>query len=164
MGEDRIYKGTFDLCVELLSDSTKKEVERDTVHKKQEYQQANIKEYYILHHTKTHRAFYRLGPGGIYQPIQSTSEGVIQSTVLPGFQFREVDLYRRPKLFDLVNDKVYEHFVELEYQLERQRADQAEKKLIYQQNKANQAIQLKEDKIQYLTEKLKSLGVDPDEL
>ncbi len=34
---DRSFQGVCDLCIEFLSDSTPAEVERDTIHKKEEY-------------------------------------------------------------------------------------------------------------------------------
>ena len=55
---DRSYRGTSDLCVESLSDSTKKEMERDTIVKKGEYALVGVKEYYILD-TGNEMAFYR---------------------------------------------------------------------------------------------------------
>ncbi|MCP3931452.1 MAG: Uma2 family endonuclease, partial [Bacteroidetes bacterium] len=45
---DRSYRGIYDLCVEVLSDSTEKIRKRDTVTKKKEYAQGGVKEYYIL--------------------------------------------------------------------------------------------------------------------
>ena len=45
---DRSFDGVCDLCIEFLSDSTPSEVERDTVHKKEEYAKAGVAEYYIL--------------------------------------------------------------------------------------------------------------------
>ncbi len=35
--KDRCYKGTFDLCIEAVSDSTQADIERDTKDKKTEY-------------------------------------------------------------------------------------------------------------------------------
>ena len=61
-----------------------------------------------------------------YQPID-TSDGVVRSEVLKGFQFRVDDLYSRPSIDDLMHDPVYKHYVLPSKQEEIKRAD-AEKK------------------------------------
>ena len=45
---ERSFGGVCDLCIEFLSDSDLGEVERDTVHKKEEYAKVGVPEYYIL--------------------------------------------------------------------------------------------------------------------
>jgi Uma2 family endonuclease len=40
---DRSYKGTFDLCVEAISDSSQQDIDRDIIYKKLEYAQAGFK-------------------------------------------------------------------------------------------------------------------------
>ncbi len=55
--------------------------------KKAEYEAAGVAEYFILH-SSAHRAFHRLGQGGVCQPIEPDEGGVVRSVVLPGFQFR----------------------------------------------------------------------------
>jgi Uma2 family endonuclease len=111
---DRRYKGIFDLCVEALSDSTKKDSERDTEIKKREYAQVGVKEYYILYDKKGGLnegvEFYQLKQG-FYQPMERLDNDVIQSTVLPRFQFRVKDLYQRPSLKKMSLDAVYQKFV-----------------------------------------------------
>lgn len=52
-------KASAILCVESLSDSTKDDVERDTVIKKFEYEFAGVQEYYILDPNNEHMHFYR---------------------------------------------------------------------------------------------------------
>jgi len=108
---DQSYQGVFDMCLESLSYSKPGEVKRDTVTKKREYAQAGVKEYYILDSRDTKTAFYQLMPGGIYRPIPPTSDGLIGSNVLPGFQFRLQDLQRQPSLEQLSEDPVYSAFV-----------------------------------------------------
>ena len=61
---DRSFHGLCDLCIEFLSDSTPSEVERDTVHKKEEYAKAGVSEYYILDRLRNHTAFYALNEQG----------------------------------------------------------------------------------------------------
>ncbi len=94
--DDHVYAGIFDLCVEALSDSTKKNKERDTIVKKGEYEAAGVREYYILDGKGKETAFYRLNKQGIYEHIKPRPGGIIRSQVLPGFQFRVSDLYSQP--------------------------------------------------------------------
>ena len=141
--DDRSYKGTYDLCIEYLSDSTRKEKERDTIHKKREYRQANVKEYYIIDHKKTETAFYRLDKNGYYRKIKPDKNGVIKSKVLPGFQFRESDLYDRPSLSEMAKDNVYKSFVKTDYQ-EAVRKNEEKDELI---NEKNQLIHEKDELI-----------------
>ncbi len=115
---DCSYHGTFDLCVESVSRSSHHEIERDTVVKRAEYEAAGVQEYYILDEQGKDMAFLQ-NIGGIYRPIRPVG-GVIQSTVLAGFQFRIEDLYRQPSLIELAMDPVYQKFVIPEYQAERQ--------------------------------------------
>lgn len=127
---DRSYQGTFDLCIEAISYSTRKEKacpdegrKRDTVVKKKEYAEAKVKEFYILDGTGFETAFFRLNQQGKYEKIKPSSGGVIQSEVLPGFQFRLADLYRRPTPKETAFDEVYRGFIMLDYQAEKERAD-----------------------------------------
>jgi Uma2 family endonuclease len=125
---DCTYSGTYDICIELLSDSKKKYISKDTVARKKEYAKAGVFEYYIIDINKrTHTAFYHLNKNGNYVKIRSKN-GVIQSTVLPGFQFRIEDIYRNPNLIDLIDDDVYKHYMLLNFQKERK-----EKEILLQQ-------------------------------
>ena len=114
--DDKSYKGTFDLCVESVSTSSRREFERDTIIKKREYANAGVQEYFILDPRKKHQHFYRLVRRGVYRPISPTPDGIIQSHVLPGFQFRLQDLDKRPSLEDMAHDPVYQGFILLDYQ------------------------------------------------
>ncbi|WP_058557697.1 Uma2 family endonuclease [Thiohalocapsa sp. ML1] len=103
---DRSYHGIFDLCVEALSDEDRASIDRDLVTKKAEYAAAGVPEYYILHRTDGQLGFFGLSPSGVYQAIAPV-DGVIQSRVLPGFQFRIDDLKRQPKPDRMLDDPVY---------------------------------------------------------
>jgi hypothetical protein len=118
---DRSYRGIFDLCVEALSDSSRKEMERDTLTKKAEYLAAGVPEYYILHHDTGRRAFYALGRRGVYDPIPAPG-GIVRSRVLPGFRFRADDLARRPSVEPMLEDDVYRGFVFPGWQADRSKA------------------------------------------
>ena len=138
---DRSYRGICDLCVESLSDSNKKEIERDTKQKKGEYEAAGVHEYYILDARGAYTTFLQRTPRGVYVPI-IPDQGVIRSTSLPGFQFRIIDLYHQPSLLALSADEVYQGFVLPEYQQEKARAD------------------LEKARADRLAAKLRELGID----
>lgn len=124
---DRSFSGIFDLCVEILSDSKRSELERDTRMKFAEYEQVGVREYFILDRKGIHTAFYRRGPESIYRPIplaEGPERNLIRSDVLPGFQFRIDDLYRRPSPKEMAEDPVYRGFVLPFYQEEIKRAKQ----------------------------------------
>lgn len=155
---DRSYKGIFDLCIESVSTSSKKETARDTVVKKNEYAAGGVAEYYILDEAGGETAFYRLS-NGVYVPIPPQN-GVIRSTILPGFQFRLADLYRLPEPPQLVEDEVYQSFVSpflraerIRAEQERQRAEHAEARLLREQQRAERYATL-----------LKERGIAVDEL
>ena len=92
------------------------------IDKKKEYAQSKVKEFYILDATGQDMAFYRLNKYGIYERIRPIEGDVIQSQVLPGFQFRLSDLYRRPTPNQMVKDPVYQGFIMLDYQAEKEQA------------------------------------------
>ena len=128
--DQRHFGGVCDMVVEAVSDSTLAEVLRDTEEKRRDYALAGVKEYYILDPSGEHMRFYRLISGGQYEEIQPDAEGVIGSEVLPGLQFRMVDMERQPDLVELALDDVYSGYVLPKLQIainrakaEAQRAD-----------------------------------------
>ena len=121
--EDNSYDGIADLCIHVKSYITKKAEEREAIGKREEYEYARVKEYYILDDRKKETAFYLLDHKGIYQEIKPIDGDIIRSEVLPGFQFRISDLYRQPDAEELVKDEVYQGFVMVKYQAEKERAD-----------------------------------------
>ena len=138
--KDCSYQGVYDMCIEFLSDSKKKYVDHDTITKKKEYCQARVKEYYIIDAKKTHTSFFRLNHRGRYEKIKALN-GVISSKVLPGFKFRESDLYKQPDLNTLINNPVYKSYVLLDLQKEIQ-AKVEERKAKEEERKAKEeAIQ-----------------------
>ena len=120
---DRSYKGIFDLCIESISDSTRKMMEHDTVTKKLEYAAAGVAEYYILDEQGRETAFYRLNSQGIYTPI-TAQNGIIRSSVLPGFQWRLADIYSLPEPPQMIEDQVYRAFASPYFRAERLRAEE----------------------------------------
>jgi Uma2 family endonuclease len=125
--DDRSYKGCFDLCIELISDSTQSEIYRDTVIKKAEYEQAGIKEYFILDRNHTETVFYRLNHNNQYAEILPDKNGIIKSEVLSNFQFRYDDLFRLPSCEQLREDAVYSHYFQTDYLQLRQRMEKAKR-------------------------------------
>ncbi len=159
-----IYKGIFDMCFEFLSDAEPWEVERDTVTKKSEYCLSGVREYFILDRKGRETAFYRLR-GGFYTPVMPTPDGLICSRVLPGFQFREEDLYLRPSENKMAEDPVYRSFVRKDYQKERQGRKKAEKraeKADQRAQKADQQARKERQRAEKLAAMLRELGMDAD--
>jgi Uma2 family endonuclease len=149
--KDRSYQGIFDLCIESLSDSSKREVERDTVVKKKEYAAAGVTEYFIIDETGSETAFYRLNRG-VYIPIPPEHD-IIRSAVLPGFQFRVADLYRLPQPPEMIQDSVYQDFVSPFLRAERIRAEQLYERAEQEYTRAERYATI-----------LKELGVSLDDL
>jgi hypothetical protein len=125
---DSSYKGIFDMCIEAISESSAKEITRDTVIKKAEYARNGVREYFILDGHKTHTTFYYLSTKGIYLPHKPLKGGVLKSKVLSGFQFRINDLYRKPSPEQMINDPIYQGFVLPSYTAEKQARQEAEQR------------------------------------
>ena len=120
---DRSFGGVCDLCIEFLSDSTPAEVERDTVHKKEEYAKAGVAEYYILDRLHKHTAFYFLNEQGVYERMKHQEPGVIHSRVLDRFAFRLEDLEKQVAFETLIEDPLYQPFLLKRFQQERQQKE-----------------------------------------
>jgi hypothetical protein len=157
-GAARSYRGIFDLCIEGVSTSSRVMRERDTVVKKMEYAAAGVREYYLLHPSPRLRQFYRLNARGVYEPLPVGPEGVLRSTVLPGFQWRLADLERRPPLKTLTADPVYRGYVRLEYQEQQALTEQERQRAEQERQRAEQERQ----RAERLHARLRALGVDPD--
>jgi hypothetical protein len=176
--EDKSYQGIFDLCIEAISDSSQREIKRDTVEKKHSYAQAGVKEYYILDGHDRYSAFYHLNEQGIYLPIKRVAGDIIQSMVLPGFQFRYTDLFTQPSLEAMIEDPVYS-FVSPAYRetklayLEEKQARVIAQALAQEEKQARVIARIErrkqariniETQMQQLLEKLRALGIDPQKL
>ena len=117
--------GVCDLCIEFLSDSDSTEVERDTVHKKEEYAQVGVPEYYILDRLRKHTAFYSLNEQGVYERMESQEPGVIHSRILDRFAFCLQDLEKQVAFEKLIEDPLYQPFPLKSLQQERQQKENA---------------------------------------
>ena len=76
--------GPADLVVEIVSDDS---VARDRDEKFTEYQDAGVREYWIIDPRPNRRRadFYRLTDRGRFQPVPIPADNRYRSTVLPGF-------------------------------------------------------------------------------
>ncbi|MCB0061520.1 MAG: Uma2 family endonuclease [Caldilineaceae bacterium] len=157
---DRNYMGIVDLAIESLSDSTKQEVERDTVHKKSEYEGVGVQEYYILDASRANMAFYHRTATGQYVPIVPVHGDVIRSTVLPGFQFRIRDLFQKPSLVELSHIPTYRQFILPEHQSALAQLDATSAKL----DATSAQLDAERQKSARLLAKLRELGIAEDEL
>jgi len=160
---DHSYKGICNLCVEALSDLSKKYLRRDTKTKFEEYEAAGVEEYYIIYSNGEPMEFYHLNEHGVYVPIKRVNGDVIKSKVLPGFQFRLEDLYMQPSPQDMAFDPIYQKFVLPYYQeakKARQAAENALEEIKARQTAETQLIEAKkarqaaEEKIKLLEAKL----------
>ncbi len=160
--DDCSFSGTFDMCIESLSYSSSKEVRRDTIIKRDEYEGIGVREYYILDARGIKTEFYTRNKRGKYAKISSESGDIVQSAVLPGFQFRISDLYRQPLLEELSEDEVYYKYVFPSFKLVKQRAEQAEKLLAREKKKTERESQRAEQerkRAEHLEAKLEALGI-----
>ena len=157
---DRRYHGIFDVCVESVSDSKRSEMIRDTEEKFEEYEYAQVKEYFLLSRHETVLNFYRLNEHGKYDEIEPNEDGIIRSSALPGFQFRVEDLYRKPSFDEMVSTPIYQGFIWMEYQEERLAKLHAERIVRQERLAKEQAEQLAEK----FAELLRQQGIDPDQL
>jgi len=82
--DEKRLAGPADLAVEVISPES---VSRDQKRKKQEYEAAGVKEYWVLDsRTRTQQTeFWVLDANGRYQAGQVDADGIYRSTVLKGF-------------------------------------------------------------------------------
>lgn len=89
------FDGPPDLIIEVVSDDS---VSRDRADKFEEYEDAGVKEYWIIDPRPRRRRtdFYQLGLDGKYQPVPVGADGIYRSQVLPGFWLRVHWLWEEP--------------------------------------------------------------------
>ncbi|MBI3243297.1 MAG: Uma2 family endonuclease [Chloroflexi bacterium] len=92
---EKYFDGAPDLAVEVISEDS---VNRDRVDKFEEYEEAGVREYWIIDPRPRRRRadFYQLGADGKYQPVPLNAEGVYHSAVLPGFWLKASWLWEDP--------------------------------------------------------------------
>jgi len=139
--DDARYHGQYDMCIEVVSTSRRSEIERDTIQKKREYQLAGVQEYLVLAREAKYCAYYHLNATGVYDDILADDAGVLRSTVLPEFQWREDDLWLQPSVEEMITLPVYQGFVSLQHQKVAQKLEQTKQKIKQAEQKAEQAEQ-----------------------
>jgi Uma2 family endonuclease len=94
----RLIKKTFldgpaDLVVEIVSPES---AERDHKVKFAEYEQAGIKEYWLIDPDHQTAEFYELGADNRYRAAQTETDGIYRSKVINGFFIRIAWLWQTP--------------------------------------------------------------------
>ena len=89
---DLYLDGPADLCVEVLSPDSRS---RDRVEKFREYEQAGVREYWIIDPMRKEAVYYALGEDGSYLPL-SIEDSVFRSRVLEGFWLKVEWLWQDP--------------------------------------------------------------------
>ncbi|NIR69558.1 Uma2 family endonuclease [candidate division KSB1 bacterium] len=89
---DTEIEGAPDLIVEIVSSDS---VERDWRDKYLEYENAGVREYWIIDPNNERFAIYCLNESGEYE-AQPLEQGILQSRVLPGFWMKPEWLWQDP--------------------------------------------------------------------
>ena len=84
--------GPADLAVEIISPDS---IERDRRQKFVEYEQAGVKEYWLMDPDSESAEFFALGADRRYQAV-ATPDGIFRSQVVPGFFIRLAWLWQTP--------------------------------------------------------------------
>jgi Uma2 family endonuclease len=92
--EEQYINGPADLAVEVVSPDSRK---RDGVEKFREYEQAGVREYWILDGKKKEAAFYGLGADRAYHALPVDEHNVFHSEVLAGLWLRVDWLWQQPQ-------------------------------------------------------------------
>jgi Uma2 family endonuclease len=91
--------GPADLVVEVISPESRA---RDRGEKYYEYEQAGVREYWIIDPERKQVEFYVLSEKGIYQPAFVGQEGEYHSVAIEGFWLRVEWLWERPSMMDVI--------------------------------------------------------------
>jgi Uma2 family endonuclease len=99
--------GAADIAVEIVSPET---IQRDRVEKLHEYEEAGVREYWIIDIVNRSAEFYSLDRKGKYWPVAIDQNGIFHSAVLDGFRLDVNWFWHRPlpkvmeilKLWELV--------------------------------------------------------------
>jgi Uma2 family endonuclease len=91
--QNAYFDGPADLVVEIISRDSRS---RDRGEKFYEYEQAGVREYWLLDHQRRQAEFYQLGPDGIYHTVPIDARGMYHSAVLEGLWLKEAWLWQEP--------------------------------------------------------------------
>ncbi|MCX6360361.1 MAG: Uma2 family endonuclease [Armatimonadetes bacterium] len=94
-------EGPADLVVEVVSPESRV---RDRGDKFYEYEQAGVREYWIIDSDRKRAEFYRLGGDGAYEPAQPTADGRYESAVIAGLWIRVGWLWDRPPVLSVLRE------------------------------------------------------------
>ncbi|MCS7310843.1 MAG: Uma2 family endonuclease [Armatimonadetes bacterium] len=86
--------GAADLVVEVISPESRA---RDRGEKFYEYEEAGVREYWLIDPERKQAEFYQLGSDGVYRTVLSGSSGEYRSAVLEGLWLRVEWLWQKPK-------------------------------------------------------------------
>jgi Uma2 family endonuclease len=86
------FDGAADIAVEVISPESQA---RDRGDKFYEYEQAGVREYWLIDPQRKQAEFYLLGDDGIYR-LASTSDGIFHSRVLDGLYLKVEWLWQEP--------------------------------------------------------------------
>lgn len=97
--QEHFLNGPADLVVEVISPESRA---RDRGEKYYEYEQAGVKEYWIVDPDRKQVEFHVLTPQGIYHPAFVGSKGEYHSTAVEGFWIRVEWLWQRPPMQEVL--------------------------------------------------------------
>jgi Uma2 family endonuclease len=91
--QDTYLDGPADLVVEIISPDSRA---RDRGDKFYEYEQAGVREYWLLDPQRKQAEFYLLGEDGIYRQVFIAEDGIYRSVVLDGLWLKVEWLWQEP--------------------------------------------------------------------
>ena len=91
--EDTYLNGPADLVVEIISPDSRA---RDRGEKFYEYEEGDVREYWLIDPLRKQAEFYHLGEDGIYHPVPVRDDGIFRSVVLDGLWLKVEWLWQEP--------------------------------------------------------------------
>ena len=85
--------GPADLAIEIISPDSRA---RDRGDKYYEYEQAGVREYWLIDPARKQAEFYRLGSNGIYSAVLTSDDGIFRSDVIEGLWLKVDWLWQEP--------------------------------------------------------------------
>lgn len=85
--------GPADLAIEIISPDSRA---RDRGDKYYEYEQAGVREYWLIDPARKQAEFYRLGSDGIYSAVTIADDGIFHSDVIEGLWLKVDWLWQDP--------------------------------------------------------------------
>lgn len=90
---DRYLDGGADLAIEVISPDSRTRDRRDKYH---EYEQAGVREYWVLDPSRSQAEFFRLNSHGVYERMLVDADGIFRSHVLAGLWLKIDWLWQEP--------------------------------------------------------------------